>query len=731
MRLAITLLAIILGLLVAVAMFQVARPPEQPPAPEPTAPAVDEPDETAPPPVMEPELGPDPEELEVQPIPGLRLDPPEAPSPASLGEADPDGPYRMRVDLTGWGAAVRRVELAGYRGRVDEPDRYVVLETYTPPIPGGGPDDTYTIHPYTARRITVNDQTFDLATAAWHLAHTEQAGTHDTATYTLRLVDGEGEPVLELRRRYVLYHERYGFDIEQSAINLSDQPLVIRWEQLAQGDLPLDPAAYLGDRRMYLTGYFHPRYDPQRLRIRLDDGIRRRDHLVRGDGIWPHPSPPADAELAWLASENRYFLIATHPRVTPEMQATPQVPALEASFPDVGTWILPDPVQFPNDDARRALIFTLGTDELALPPGQAVDLDMGVYAGPRQREQFRDHPYNVLHLDQTVRYELGCAMCTFQWLARLLLAFLKLIHAVLMDWGMAIIVLVVFVRLLLHPITKRAQTNMMKMGKQMQAIQPEMEKLRKKYKDDPQQLNKEMMSLYREKGINPANMLGCLPLLLQAPIWIALYAMLYFAVELRHQEAFYGIFQGIGNLFGFHWRFLADLSSPDHFIYFGETGVAIPLPFIQWSLTGLNVLPILMGVVFYFNMKLTAPPAPQGPLSDQQEMMQKQQKMMRTIFPFLFPVLLYPAPAGLTLYICASTFAGIVDSWIVRRHVAQMEEEGRLFEKKPRKPGGFMDRMAKAIEAKQKQVEAMQQQAPKQKGGGKGKPKGKGKGKGR
>ncbi|MEZ6191097.1 MAG: YidC/Oxa1 family membrane protein insertase [Phycisphaerales bacterium] len=93
---------------------------------------------------------------------------------------------------------------------------------------------------------------------------------------------------------------------------------------------------------------------------------------------------------------------------------------------------------------------------------------------------------------------------------------------------------------------------MQKMGKMMQAIQPG-SKL-KKYKDDQQKINTEMMKLYREKGVQPANVLGCLPMFLQTPIWIALYAMLYYAIELRHEEpTFWGLFKSIS---GGAWGFL-------------------------------------------------------------------------------------------------------------------------------------------------------------------------------
>ena len=105
-------------------------------------------------------------------------------------------------------------------------------------------------------------------------------------------------------------------------------------------------------------------------------------------------------------------------------------------------------------------------------------------------------------------------------------------------------------------------------------------------------------------------------------------------------------------------------------------------------------------------MKLTTP----EPTNDQQR---QQQKIMR-IMPFIFPVMLYSAPSGLTLYITASTFAGIVDSWIVRKHVREQEEAGTLFEKKPPKPGGFRERMAKRIELAQEMAAA--QQAAKQAG---------------
>ena len=351
------------------------------------------------------------------------------------------------------------------------------------------------------------------------------------------------------------------------------------------------------------------------------------------------------------------------------------------------------------------MILGLVSNTFELKPGEKSnpkELSLDLFAGPREDAIFEQQPYQAMHFDKTIRYSLGgmCGFCTFQWLANLLLGFLELLHLAVFDWGVAIVILVLVVRLCLHPLTKRGQTNMMKMGKQMALVQPEMNKLKKKYADDPRAMQQAQMQLFREKGINPAaGALGCLPMFLQMPIWIALYAMLYYAIELRHEPAFYGVFQMIGN-----WPFLADLSSADRFISLGpdDGTMVLNLLFIRLDYSSINILPILMGITFFINMKFTTPP----PMNEQQATQQKVMKIM----PLLFPFFLYSAPAGLTLYICASTLAGIVDSKIVRNHVKQMEESGELFKPKKHKPGGFMDKLQNMAEVQAAKAEEMKKQ---------------------
>jgi YidC/Oxa1 family membrane protein insertase len=317
-----------------------------------------------------------------------------------------------------------------------------------------------------------------------------------------------------------------------------------------------------------------------------------------------------------------------------------------------------------------------------------------------------------LGLGKIIVYNLGgcCATCTFAWLANGLLAFLGFIHTLVRDWGLAIMVLVAIVRTILHPLTKGSQVNMMKLSKQMGALQPELDKLKVKYKDNPTKLNQEMMALYRERGVNPASMgLGCLPMFLQMPIWVALYAMLYFAIELRHEPAFWGVFQSIS---GGQWPFLADLSSADHFLPLPASW-HFRVPLFGQTLTSVNILPILMGIVFFVQQKYMTPPNP-----NMSPEMRQQQTMMKWMTVILFPLMLFWAPSGLTLYILTSTTVGIIESKRVRKHVKELEESGKLHEVKPRKSGGLMERLMRAAESRQKAIEEqskMQQRSGKKK----------------
>jgi YidC/Oxa1 family membrane protein insertase len=188
----------------------------------------------------------------------------------------------------------------------------------------------------------------------------------------------------------------------------------------------------------------------------------------------------------------------------------------------------------------------------------------------------------------------------------------------------------------------------------MQKMGPEMEKLKKKYADDKDALAKAQMQFYKEQGMTPV--LGCLPMFLQMPIWIALWNSLQSTFELRHSPF----------LYGFTW--IKDLSKPDYLIRFANP---VELPF-GWHMSGLNILPLLLAVVFYMQSKFQPKPAAITPEQAQ------QQKMMVWMSTLLFPLMLYTGPSGLNLYILTSTGFGIIESKVIRRHIKEREELEKL-----------------------------------------------------
>jgi YidC/Oxa1 family membrane protein insertase len=197
-----------------------------------------------------------------------------------------------------------------------------------------------------------------------------------------------------------------------------------------------------------------------------------------------------------------------------------------------------------------------------------------------------------------------------------------------------------------------------------------MDRIQKKFKDDRKRLQQEQMQLFREHGVNPLQMLGCLPMFLQTPIWIALWAALYFAFDLRQEPAFYGVFQMFGG-----WAFLGDLAQPDHCFWTFDK----PFRLFVFEVSGINLLPFLLGGIFWVQQKYMTPRS--AAMTPEQE---TQQKIMRIMMVVLFPVMLYSAPSGLLLYIITSSSVGIMESRFIRRKVDQMDFDTII----PAKAGG-------------------------------------------
>jgi YidC/Oxa1 family membrane protein insertase len=207
---------------------------------------------------------------------------------------------------------------------------------------------------------------------------------------------------------------------------------------------------------------------------------------------------------------------------------------------------------------------------------------------------------------------------------------LKALHVVVRNYGVAILLLTVIVRMIFWPITHKGTESMRK----MQALQPQLKEIREKFKDNPQRMQQETMAFYKENKVNPLG--GCLPMLIQMPILIGLFFVLRSAVELRFSK--------------FLW--ISDLSEPEN-LFAGM----FTIPIIGWN--SLNILPLLMAATTVWQQKMT--PSAGDP---------QQQKMMAIMMPIMMLFVCYNMPSGLVLYWTAGNLIMIFQMMIKKQPVA-------------------------------------------------------------
>lgn len=252
----------------------------------------------------------------------------------------------------------------------------------------------------------------------------------------------------------------------------------------------------------------------------------------------------------------------------------------------------------------------------SVAPNSDATISTHLWTGPKDQKEMAE---TAAHLDLTADY--GWAW----FIAKPLFWLLTNIQKVVINWGLAIICVTIVVKTLLYPLTKAQYTSMAK----MRMLQPRIQEMRERFGDDRQRMSQEMMKLYKEEKVNPMG--GCLPILIQMPIFIALYWTFMEAVELRHAP-FFGWIQ--------------DLSAQDPYY----------------------ILPLLMGGSMFLLQKMSP-----TPIADP-----VQQKVM-TFMPVMFTVFFLWFPSGLVLYWLTSNCITIVQQWLIYR---QLEKKGLHTRKK-------------------------------------------------
>jgi YidC/Oxa1 family membrane protein insertase len=254
--------------------------------------------------------------------------------------------------------------------------------------------------------------------------------------------------------------------------------------------------------------------------------------------------------------------------------------------------------------------------QLLLPAG-TFSANVDVFAGPKEIPVLESTGHSLRRA-----VDLGW----FTFVAQPLLQALTWSHRLTGNYGIDIILLTVLIKILFIPLTQKSLQSM----REMQKLQPQMAKLREQLKDKPDEMNKEIMELYRRHKVNPLG--GCLPMVLQIPVFVGLYNALLNAVELRHAP-----FAG--------W--INDLSAPDRL-------GAMALPFVEPP--GVPVLTILMGATMFIQQWMT-PMAGGDPT---------QQRVM-LIMPVMFTFMFISFPAGLTLYWLVNNILTIAQQYAMNR----------------------------------------------------------------
>ena len=317
--------------------------------------------------------------------------------------------------------------------------------------------------------------------------------------------------------------------------------------------------------------------------------------------------------ITMAGATNKYFAVVLKPSLNNRIAS---VTSESVKNPDI----------FYEDD----FIVDLHAKRASIPPQGERRHDYVFFLGPKKKEALTQCDGLLAILD----YDYGMTRS----ICKILVKILNMFYGVIPNYGVSILLLTILVKLVLFPLTRKSQMSMVR----MQQLQPLIAQLKEKHKGDKQKVGQEQMKLFKQHGVNP--MSGCFPILLQMPVFFALFRTLQNSFEMR-QAPFVS------------W--ITDLSEPDKLFHLPFT-----IPFLgEWF----NILPLIMGVASFVQMKLT-PKTTSG--DDPQARM--QQKMMQ-MMPLIFPVILYNFPSGLTLYWTTSTMISIGEQILIRRSVKKLD----------------------------------------------------------
>jgi len=584
----------------------------------------------------------------------------------TLGEDKPASRFFLQVFLDNRGGAVSRVRIVArkpngryrYEKDVGSDEPYPLLDPLV--LPDGREVLSWQTE---SVRIVGPEISLDLSDLPWKVRTQRSDRVHQAVMWVDLLRDGK--PVARLTKTFKLAIGSYELEMQTTIQPLDTEPVKLVVTQLGPVGIHREDPRW-DYRKIYAVLKSEDRARP----VRWTHG----DLVKKGPASLGSDTTPENP-LWWLALTNKYFAAITVPVAAVGVEG--QVASSQA-------------FAFTKDRKNGGdLAVKMLTPPIVLTPGKTVLLKCELYLGPKDKKVFQSDPRYVARQYVVLR-SAEYAWCTFSWLGELMIWLLEKFYQWIPphNYGIAIICLVILVRAVLHPLTKHQQVNMARLQKKQAVLQPKLEAIKQRYANDKQRMQEEIIKAYQEAGISPtAQLAGCLPMLLQMPIWVALYSALNYDINLRHQP---------------FMLWIKDLSGPDSLLRFQP----VSIPIISWFIgpvDRLNVLPILLAGSMYLQQRFMPKPQQQTPRkAGQQDQMAQMQKMMGFMM-LIMGLVFYNMPSGLNLYIMASSLFGMAEQWRIRKHIQAETEQGDEPDHRPRQRPP--DESGKRLEAWLKKIE--------------------------
>jgi YidC/Oxa1 family membrane protein insertase len=485
----------------------------------------------------------------------------------------------LRATFTNAGAAVKSLELLGYP---KEGDVTLLLET----LPDSGPSfvlaDPAKVEP--------------IGTAPWSVV---DPVTADSVAFEYEMRNG-----LRIRKRFTMDTDRHTISLQVDLNNASGEKSAganLDWHVIRR--LPND-SVYRADQ--YLMGYHSKQGgDPE---------------FTAFSQVLKAPVALAEPNRDLYGVRNRYFTVAIIPLDTDRIESGWRLEALPSK----------DPVGNPSM-------------QLILPVTATVEKERSyrftVFGGPLVEHVLEEGGRD--RLEKLSKIGGGCFL--FAWvvppITKLLVWLMTVIASLVGNYGVAIILTTLAVRLALFPLSRKSQISMAKYTEMQKKLKPKMDALQKRHADAPDKMRQAQMELFREHGMSLFPVAGCLPMVLQLPVFIGMYSVFDQSIALRKQP-FFG------------W--INDLSQSDHLAH-----ISGPMSLWFISFDGyLNLLPILMTIT-WFLQSYFQPKSPDPQMAAQQRMM--------LFMPVFFGLMCYTLASGLSLYFLVNSLLGLAEQKLIKR----------------------------------------------------------------